>query len=509
MKLFDRIAHFAAAVIEGKGPRTGRITRFDVRSLPTGIARDLDVDRVHQILQSAEGGQLTDLFRLYRDIIATNAHLQGRFSDRKRAVYGDVLTIQPIDKRASEDVKAADFVRETIEACACWEDVLIHVLDSTLYPVAVVEKVFKQSGRRYELAELVPVPHDLLDWTEGRLRIQQTDAQGRPIGLYHEADPAAYIVARVHDLTLPDQWGGPMRSLVFWWLLATMDRDWWARFLDRYGAPFLVGKYDQADDDSRGILERAFSLATKLGGLVVSRETDIEIKQAASTDSAEGYAKFHTLCAEEISKLIVGQTLSSDAKSTGLGSGVANAQAAIRDDIRQADARRLGNVLRQQLFAQLCAINALRGRPPKPVWGTISVAEQKATGDMLTSLKTAGLRISDEALEPLSERLGLQLERAEEAPAAPAGRTPFGLSAFAASVPETGEERILRGAVADLARTLGRDFAPVAQLIASSNSPDDALARVEAFCARYRPAAGAKIVEEVTLALAANGTVTR
>ena len=42
----------------------------------------------------------------------------------------------------------------------------------TLYPVALVEKVYRpsmQAGLRYELAELVPVPHRLLDSTDGYL----------------------------------------------------------------------------------------------------------------------------------------------------------------------------------------------------------------------------------------------------------------------------------------------------------------------------------------------------
>ena len=45
--------------------------------------------------------------------------------------------------------------------------------------------------------------------------------------------------------SVPDNWGGPMRSIIFWWLLGHMGRDWWARYLDKYGSPFVVGKYDQ------------------------------------------------------------------------------------------------------------------------------------------------------------------------------------------------------------------------------------------------------------------------
>ena len=91
-----------------------------------------------------------------------------------------------------------------------------------------------------------------------------------------------------------------MRSILFWWLLGVMDRDWWSRFLDRYGSPFLVGKYEQTDDQSRTTLERAFSAAVKIGGLVVSKDTDVEIKQAASQSAGEAFEKFYTISRREI-----------------------------------------------------------------------------------------------------------------------------------------------------------------------------------------------------------------
>lgn len=127
---------------------------------------------------------------------------------------------------------------------------------------------------------------------------------------------------------------------------------------------------------------------------------------------------------------------------------------------------------------------------------------------MLSGLNTAGLRVADDGLDALSERLGMPLERVESMPFSGLPTKPFSVRAYAADTSDTGEGRILRAAVADLARTLGRDFAPIAQLIASSNSPADALARVEAHCAKYRPTRSAQIIEEVELAFTANAAAT-
>jgi phage gp29-like protein len=502
-----------------------RVTRFDTRTMLNEIASTLDVDRLADILRAAEGGDCSLLFALYRDIILTHSHLQGRFAERKEAVTGDTLNIQPFDKKNPDDVIAATVVEAQIKELQGWETACLHLLDSVIYPVAVVEKVFRAKGSvvdgvmiGYELAELAPVPHDLLDFRDGCVKIKKTDDQGRPTGEIFEADPQRYIIHRGHTLGFPDNWGGPMRSLVFWWLLGTMDREWWSRFLDKYGTPFLVGKYDQADDASRTILERAFSLSTKLGGLAVSKETMIEIMQAAAKDSGDAFHLFHKVANEEISKLILGQTLSSDSKGGSLGDGGATDQAEMRQDKRQSDARRLGGTLRFQLFEDIIRYNGLRGRAPMAIWGSVSNAEMKATADWLQSLSQAGLRVGDDGMDTLSERFGVTIERAP-APAAPApGGFGGGGGTFPMSVQihsadgrldkvDAANQAILRTGGARLAHALGKAYAPLEALIATAATPSEALTRIETYCMTLDPVDAAEIMEGCLTAFAANGSV--
>ncbi len=496
---------------ESRTPVKGR-TRFNPLMAPPAIAHTITVDRLLEILRSAETGHTTDLFALYRDIILAHSHLQAQFATRKRAVLGDTLNLHPFDKKAAEDAAAVE-VCWPLTLHPDWFSACNHLLDASLYPVAVVEKVYRPStvpGQAYELARLIPVPHELLDFSDGRLRIKDVDSQGNPLSTTHDADPAAYIVHRGHLLTAADNWGGPMRSLLFWWLLGTMNREWWSRFLDRYGMPFVVGKYPEGDDDSRSVLQQAFSLAKRLGGLVVSSETEVELKQAATSDSAAAFERFHAICNEEVSKLILGQTLSADAKATGMGSGVATEQGAVRDDIRQFDALRLGQTFSTQLALQLLQINGKKGRPPIFAWGAVSIAEMKAKADFLTALKTAGLRVTDDGITTLSEQFGIPIERDQGGGGG--GMFPFsagGLRTFAATAPILQQDVIASKAAAQLAQTLGRHHAPIARLIRESTSPDDALQKVEAYITHSAAtnAERARIVEEVLLAYAANGTI--
>jgi phage gp29-like protein len=284
-----------------------------------------------------------------------------------------------------------------------------------------------------------------------------------------------------------------------------MDRGWWARFLERFGAPFLVGKYDQADDASRRILERAFDFATKIGGLVVSRETEVEIKQAAGTNSGDGYERFLTICQREKSKLIIGQTLSAEAQSTGMNSGQSSAHEAVRDDIREFDAMMLSTTLRTRLFNQLMEINRVPGHTPNILWGGESAKEAGLTGTMLQALAQAGLRVTDKGIPTLSKKLGIPVERSPT-PAAP---VPF-VTTFAVPppAPELADlDRVATAGAADLAAAFRGELAPVATIIRESRTARECEERLREFTAAWKPDRSASVLEQALTAYAANGVL--
>lgn len=393
---------------------TNPITVVNIRYAPSAISHTMDVDQIHGILRSAEAGDTRNLFALYRDIISSHAHLQGEFSKRKLAVLGDEMSILPADDKLKPDVDLADAIRSMIAGCRSWLQACSHLMDGCLHPVSLVEKVWSVNPSRpyYSLAKLIAVPHYLLDFMQGDLRVFDVDpTSGAVLTTSHLADESRYIIHRGHILTAPDCWGGPMRAILFWWMLSTMDREWWARFLDRYGSPFLKGTYPSGDHESRSVLERAFALSVKLGGLVVSEGTTVELVNAAASSSGDSYQRFYEICNREMSKLVIGQTLSAEAQSTGLGSGVSEQQENVRQDIRKFDAAMLSQTLRDQLFTQFAQVNGYPGAIPTMGWGADSAADIRATTALLQSLGQAGLEPTDEGVDMLSRKTGIPLQR--------------------------------------------------------------------------------------------------
>jgi len=492
---------------------TRRLTVYNERLTPHFLVQTMDVDRAHSIIECADDGDPRDLFNLYRDIILAHSHLQNEFGKRKLAVLGDPLSIQPWNKKDAQDVTAAAAIKSMVDEYEGFTDACIHLLDSTLWPVAVMEKVFRPSskpGLRYELAELVPVPDPLFDFTSGKLKIRETDPlTGAAMAVLDDPDPARYIIHRGHLLTFPDWRGGPLRSLVMWWMLSTFDRDWWARFLDKYGSPFLVGKYDQADDASRRVLERAFQWAVRIGGLVVSKQTEVEMEQAMAGASGDAYKSFHDICNREISKLVIGQTLSSESQPLGIGGGASKQHEDVRGDIRQWDGFRLGQTWRAQLFQQFLQINGLPGRAPKAVWGAESPDQLLATGTLLQSLSQAGLQVADESIPVLSERVGLTLQRSAT-PALPSGQgNPPRPAIFSAGLPllkdvDAANETITRNAAADLAQAFRGSLAPIRRMIGESKSPGELAEKILASYPDWPSGRVQGIIADALTAFAAN-----
>lgn len=398
---------------------------------PPSLAATLDVDTLHGILEEAWGGSTQRLFAVYRDLVLGHSHGQSEFNTRKLAVVGEHPVFASDDKKDPQAVAAAGLIESIWYDYQGGRAAVTHLLDASLWPVSLIEKTFRKSNkpdRRFEIADLKPVPYHLLDYQLGHLRIQNVSPEGVPLGTYHAPDPRRYIVHRGHLMTsIPDNFGGPMRAALFWWLFSTMDRDWWIRFLERFGAPFIVGKYDPADDGARALLRNAFSAATRLFGLTVSRDTQVEVHSVNGAMHGDAFEQFHDTAKKELSKLILGQTMTSEAQAGGLGGTQANVHDGVRGDIRKFDALCLADTLRHQLFRQLLDINGLAGVvAPSVSWGS-DPADAKTLAETIKSLFDSGLRPTADALTEISLDLGFPVERFS-ASGDPASSLPPGLA---------------------------------------------------------------------------------
>ncbi len=403
---------------------------------------------------------MRQLFAIYRDMVASDGTIETEWGKRKMGVVGQPHVLFPASKDA-DDLLACEAIRRMISDCENWQDAMISVLDASLYPLSVAEKIYQQAAParpgepalQFTLKRLCPVNYFLLcmklpylsptfvipnqtlppadrsanvrsfpdsltyypDAWEPDLRLFTTFQNGFIDNSWfhiYALDPMRHLVHRGHFMTSHrDNYGGPMRGLMFWWLLSCFGRDWWTRGMERYGSPFPVAKADMQQKDTLNFLRDAFSQATKIGALVVDKRAEVEIRDTNYSGMSDSYAKYLEFCNRAKSTCILGQTLSTGTANTGLGSGVSDLHASVMNNYFRFDQVMLGETLRRQLFDPFLMINGLRGRPPKIAWGGESESDQVLTAKVLESFARANLEPDDESLRVLSARVGFNLKR--------------------------------------------------------------------------------------------------
>jgi hypothetical protein len=382
-------------------PWPGLANRYE----PPVLTPNLTAAGIQSAFRLAESGDTRQLFALYRDLCAAGSHVQAQLGVRKIAVLGEPLTALPLDKTNKADQAAAAAVRRMIQDCENWHDGLLHLLDSVLWPVAVAEKVYMPAGDpgpdvpqlRYTLRRIQLVNPALLcfqpdpgaapqhDTFEPDLRLYAVSDHGTPDWSWTGArslDPMRHLVHRGHIFVgLRDNWGGPMRAVLAWWFIAQSGRDWWAGFMARFGCPYVVAKTDLRDRAAVALLEEALAANTILRGMVIDHKSSVELHAIATSGAADAYDKFISVCHREISKIILGQTLSAEAQPTGIGGTTATLHGDVREDIRKFDGLRLAASLERQLILPFLELNGLHGRV-RLFWG-----QERTEADKITFLR--------------------------------------------------------------------------------------------------------------------------
>lgn len=411
-------------------------------------SRVLDVQRIQNALRSAEYGEVYLLYAIFRDMLAGYSHLQCEWGKRRAVIVGNTESVIPFSEDQA-DIVGAEVIQQMIEGCDNWFSALDDFMDATLYPLSASEKIYEpvslsDAGRykhplRFRLKAISRIPFELHcfrvpyqtsyssegslsynvdDW-ESWLRFYSTLSNGAidyTLGNTYRPNRDHHIVhhGNLVGNSIPPNFGGQMRAILFWWLLATQDRDWWAQFLEKYGAPFLKGAVDSQQKDTISNLQQAFALANRLGGIVYDKRAVVELEQANQTDGSQSHKVFNDYCNCEVSKIVIGQVLSSTPKNTGLGSGMADQAEEVREDIRMRDSLRLQDTLRTQLFRQFLDVNGYsKSRTPFIYWGGMRPNAAAMFASTLKDLGAGQYELDDEGITTASRKFGFAIRRRE------------------------------------------------------------------------------------------------
>ena len=399
--------------------------RPDTRELAVAQIRDrwssypsngLTPQRLARIFLEADNGDVLRQAELFEEIEEKDPHLASQFQIRKTAVQGLEYEVLPGLEDDARARKIADFCREVIDSIKDWDDVILDMLDALPKGYSMLELLWDTSGREVRPRDIRWIhPKKITFWNSLTPRLLTEENQVEGI----DPPPFKFIYHRYKARSGYDTRAGILRVCAWMYLFKNYAIKDWVVFGEVYGMPLRVGKYQPgaSADDKSALLEAIQSLGTDAAG-VISANTEIEFIESQKTSSLNIYESLTTFCDNQVSKAVLGQTLTSEAGgSRGQGSfALGKVHAEVRQDLVEADAKALGKTITQQLLRPLVGFN-FGWDAPVPRFKLLYEPPEDLT-EFAGIYKTLGEMGFEFSQEHVSERFKIPMPKPDEKPMA-------------------------------------------------------------------------------------------
>lgn len=350
--------------------------------------------RLANILRAADNGDLLSQHRLFADMEERDAHLSAEIGKRKLALMGLDWSIVPPRNATPTELAHTEWLTEVLtDAVDPIEDLMLALMDGVGHGFSPVELEWRREGK-----ELLPAFHPRpqewfrLDRTHREIRLRDSGADGAPL------TPFGWVF-HTHGKAKTGYIGrmGLHRVLVWPFLYKTYAIGDFAEFLETFGLPIIVGKYFRgASNEEKASLMQAVTAVGHDARGIMPADMQLEIEKVAGGEKSPHLAMVDWADRAQ-SKAILGQTMSAEAKASGLGSGNANLHKEVRHDILVADARQIAGTITRDLLYPMAALNrggidGLR-RCPRLVFDTGEPEDIQQYAKALPELVGVGMRV--------------------------------------------------------------------------------------------------------------------
>ena len=373
-------------------PQTSRLQML-YRSMAGHPARGLTPARLNTILEEAESGNLIAQHELFRDMEERDGHLFAELSKRKRAVIKLDWDIVPPRNASKADEDLAAYAKELVSDLPDFEDMLFDALDGIGHGFSALELEWVRLGSDWTINKFHHRPQAWFqtDWeTHSKLLLRDSAVNGLPL------QPFGWILHIHKAMSGYTVRSGLSRVLVWPYLFKHFAVGDLAEFLDIYGLPLRVGKFpSNATPEEKSTLWQAVAGIGHNAAGIIPQSMAIEFEEAAK-GTEKPFEAMISWCERTQSKAILGSTLTSEAGSTGLGSGMAEIHNEVRIDIRDSDCKQLAGTITRDLIYPLLALNkgvADIRRCPRFVLDVSEPEDLTAYADALPKLVSLGMKI--------------------------------------------------------------------------------------------------------------------
>lgn len=348
---------YGAPYTPAKRPETREIAVTTIRDRwGTYPSSGLTPERLAAIFKEADTGDVFRQSELFMEMEEKDTHLFSILQTRKLAITGCDFDVQPFSD-STEDKKIADFVKEAISWIENWDEALRDMLDAIGKGFSVAEIMWEISDGKAWVRELLwrdQKRHTFYD-TEKVLEYPRLMTLENPLG--ENLTPNKFVVHKYRARSGTTSRGGVLRTCAWMYLFKNYSVKDWVIFAEVYGMPLRLGKYDPAasKEDREVLIQAVRSLGTDAAG-VISSNTAIEFVESVKNAQGNIYDMLASFCNSEMSKAVLGQTLTTEVGSTGsLAAGQVHND--VRNDLKEADAKSLAKTVRMQIIRPLVGFN--------------------------------------------------------------------------------------------------------------------------------------------------------
>lgn len=402
-------------------------------------AAALTPERLAAILRQAEFGDPYLYLELAEDMEERDLHYLAVLSTRKEAVAQLDPVVQPGGDHA-HDRYLAEFVREAIVGRQFDLD-LLGILDALGKGFSVTEIVWDQSGRYWYPTRLLwrDPRWFMFDWISGeQILVRTLNSEGPVIPPVNpiRAAPGAWVgiqpaTAPLHPFKfithvakakagLPIR-GGLARAAGWSYLFKSYALKDWVGFAEVFGQPLRVGKYGPGatEEDKQALLRAVANIGTDAAAIIPDSML-IEFTEAKTAASTELYERFCQYLDAQVSKAVLGQTLTTEVPRGAGSRAAAEVHDQVRRDIIASDAKRLAATLNRDLIRPLVDLN--HGPQPRYPRVTLSLSddlELREYAAIVAEMADRGLKV---AQSEVRAKLGLAAPAANEEVLTPSRR---------------------------------------------------------------------------------------
>ncbi|TCB75537.1 DUF935 family protein [Acinetobacter sp. ANC 3781] len=318
----------------------------------------------------------------------------------------DALLATPLRIEPS-DTKEAEILNLVLKEW--FHEIATGALNALFFGYSVQEAVYELKPEGY--VGLQWIGEKPMQWFEpkndGRL-IYRQDGHN----VEREVDQVFKFFLTRRKASFEQPYGKALLATLYWLFFFKQNGfKFWAKFLERFGTPILLGKCKDTETDD---MSRALLNAHAQSVLSIDIEDDVQILSAPGTNGSAGAAfeAFNDQLIRQIQKVVLGQTLTSGTDGTG-SRALGQVHENVRMDKLKSDIRLVTPTL-QAVVNALCALNGwgdyevMLGEKPKPL--------NKDQAERDAHLKNAGANLTPQYFQ---REYGLQDGDIAESPQLP------------------------------------------------------------------------------------------